>query len=169
MDPLSFTASIIAVAGLANTVIKFATNVESFAHDLKTVREELRRAVSHVDFSARLLQTAQRTLKRYCRTNRDEGRSSEVIDFIEDRHVSVYIEEQSQHIEGHVQRLDEQMDSLKDKVTLFVTWKWRHSLRDKLEELRVQMQFIQVSFTLLLNTVQLEHAMGREQTDEIYM
>lgn len=166
-EVVGLAASIVALAGLAQTVIDFAANLKSFAHDFQTVRTELRRAVDDVDFSARTINTAQRTLHQHCKIR--DAEESKVIDFIEDKHVTDYMRGQSRHIKGHVLRLDEKMESLQDSLTFWVTWKWRYSLKEDFEELRVQMQFIQVNFSLLLGTVQLEHAMRREEVDEIYM
>lgn len=167
VEPVGLAASIVALAGLAATVIEFVENVQDIAHDFKTVRTELCRAVGHVDFSARTIDTAQSTLHQYCQNRIASG--SKVIDFIEDKRVSKYMKEESRHIKEHVQRLDERVVSLQDRLTIWVTWKWRQSLKEEFEELRVQMQFIQASFAVLLGTVQLEFAMKREQTDEIMM
>lgn len=167
-EAAGLAASIVALAGLAKTVINFAATVKSIAHDLKTVRTELSRATDSVDFSARLIDAAQSTLRKYCE-NREAEVSSAVIKFINDEHVMNFMSWESRYIEGHVSRLGEKVESLQDSRTFVVTWKWRHSLKDDFEELRVQIQFIQANFAVLLTTVQLEHIMRREEVDEILM
>lgn len=164
---VGLAASILALAGLAKTAIKFGKEARLFFRDFKTVRNDLRRAIRHVCFSAETINTAQGTLYKYCQ-HRDT-RGSEVIKFIENEHVSKYMLGQSRHIRGSIRQLGKKLQLLKDQVRLWVTWQWRYSLRNEIEELRVQMQFIQVSFTLLLEAVQLEIAMTRIDRDEILM
>lgn len=163
-EAVGLAASILALAGLAKTVVKFTKKVRSFAHDFKTVRAELRGDVHHVYFSAKTIYFAQKFFLKYSETTL---RNSEVIKFIRANHVSDYIFKQSQHIKERVQWFLNRILSLKDRHTLWVTWEWRRSLRKEIERLRVQMQFIQVGFTLLQETVLFEIAM--EDRDEINM
>lgn len=166
-EAVGLAASILALAGLAKIVIKLAKEARSFAHDFKIVRTELRGDVRHVYFSAKTIYLAQNTFRKY--SQKETQSISEVIKFIRENHVLDYIHGQSQHIGGQVQRLLKKILSLRDRHTLWVTWEWRRSLRKQIERLRVQMQFIQVGFTLLLETILFEIAINQERTDEVYM
>lgn len=77
MDPLSFTASLVAIAGLPKTVYCLARTARSIAQEFKIVGEELPYAVKHVEQSAKIIATAQNILKMFCQ--RQVESRSEVI------------------------------------------------------------------------------------------
>lgn len=166
-EVVGLLASIAALAHLANKAIKFSKKAKSILHDFKTVREDLCRAIGHVDNSARIINIAKSTMDKYCHSQ--SASESQVIDYVEDENVSKYWQGESQHIERHMRRLDGRLESLQDRHRFWIFLKWWHSLRNELDDLRIEMQHIQASLTLVLTTIQLEHAMKRGKRDEIEM
>lgn len=163
-EAIGLAASIIAVAGLAETAITFVKKTNRIAKDLKTVREQLRRAVGDVDISARAIRMAHGTLLAYCK-NKDASKAIEYLD----SHASSYMETRSLYIEQHVKRLQDEMYSLRHRWTALVTWKWVISLRDEIEALRNQIMFLQHALGLMLTSVILEVILQRDSKNEIEM
>lgn len=169
-EAVGLMASIVAVAGLAKTVLNFVDNTKQLARDLKTVREELLRSVRQVGNSAKTIHLAQDTLSKYCKKMQATGQS-EVISYVE-KNETIYncFEEESYWIKKDVYSLEDEIFSLLDiRLTIRVTWKWRGSLKDKIEAIRTDMDFLQTSLGLVLNCVQLNVEMRRADRNEIEM
>lgn len=168
-EVVGLMASVIAVAGLAETVLEFVKNAKSWTRDLKTVRDDLSRSIRHISFAAGTIDIAQDILLKYC-SNRDIADQSAVIHFMETKIASDYLEIESSLIEDHVDWLEHKIRSLLDmRWTLMVTWKWRISLRDEIEALRDDMLFMQTNLSIVLDCVKLEMEMKREDKNEVEM
>lgn len=168
-EVVGLMSSIIAVAGLAKTVLVFVKNANSWARDLKTVRDELCRSIRHVGFAANTIRIAQHTLRGYC-GSRDITDQSTVIHFLEAASAAEYVETECSAIGDHVESLENKIYSLLDiRWTPIVTLKWRISVRDEIEDLRNKMLSIQTSLSLVLNCINLEVGMKRGIKNEVEM
>lgn len=168
-EAVGLAASIIAVGGVATAALNFVKEVKSFARDLKSVREELRHSVGRIGFTARNINNAQNTLLRYCKDKRTTSQSA-VINYIETQNASTFLSTESSWIKSHVRQLLYKIESLLSiPFTLWVNWKWRHSLRSGIDALQSSMLFMQSNLNLILNTIQLELALRRTDKDEIDM
>lgn len=168
-EVVGLMASVIAVAGLADNVLKFVKNARSWARDLKTVRDELCHSIHDVGFAANNISIAQSTLRSYC-SSRDIADQSAVINFMQIETASGYVKTKCSSIKDHVEWLESKIHSLLDiSWTPIVTWKWRISLKDEVEALRSAMYFILANLNLVLNCIHLEMAMKRDNQSLIEM
>lgn len=168
-EPLGLVASIIAVAGLAEAVIKFAKTTRSIARELKTVRHDLAHSVSRVGFSATITSGAQKALLRYCEEHKASDQSA-LLDCYERQNVLEHLNMESLLMRAQVRQLRRKMYSLAEtRLTLFVTLKWRYSLKGEIDKFHDQMLFVQVHLELMLSSIRLEMELNREQKNEIEM
>lgn len=168
-EVVGLMASIIALAGLAEVSFKTVKTIKSIAEDLKTVREDLTDSISRVGWSADIINVAQKTLQAYCERQKSTNQSH-VIRFIESKEASRYLEKESLSIRKQLRQFRREIRSLLDlRLTLLVTLRWRHSLKQQLESFQKQMQLVQSGLTTILVSVQLEVAMQRYDRDELEM
>lgn len=168
-EAVGLMASIIAVAGLADKVIHFVHITKKYARDLKTVRSDLTHSVEGVGFLAATMHTAQKTLDDYCKRQTAADRSA-LIDLLDSQDASKYLRRESSLMRKQLGQLKSEITSLLEtRWTIWVTWKWRHSLKKDIEDFRVQMHFMQTNLSVILECVRLEMALRRKDRDLIEM
>lgn len=168
-EAIGLAASIIAVAGLAKSVIQFDHYVSHITRDMKTVRGDILRSVSRISFFAKTIDSAQKVLYDYCERQKSANRST-LIDLIESQDASEYLERESWAMQDQLRQLKSEISSLLEaRWTLLVTLKWRHFLEKEVKVFQDQMHYIQVSLTLIMQSVMLEMELIRKNRDEIVM
>lgn len=167
-EAVGLVASIIAIAGLADNVLKFVGETRHFVRDVRSLTGETERSVRRIHFAAGTINTAQTTLSTYCAAGGITSQSH-VIQFIEDNATASFLESESRYLSVHVNKLKEGVYALRKRWVPVAAMYWRYFVKDQVEDLREDMEFIQVNLTLLLCCVQLEIALKREKRDEAEM
>lgn len=168
-EAIGLAASIIAVAGLAKSVIQFDLYVSRITRDMKTVRGDILRSLSRLSFSAKIIHSSQKTLYGYCERQRTTKRSS-LIDLIEAQDASEYLERESWAMQKKLQQLTGEISSLLGmRWTFLVTFRWRHFLEKEVKVFQDDMLYIQVSLSLIVESVRLEVELKRKDRDELVM
>lgn len=168
-EAVGLAASIIAIAGLADAVIQFVRTTRAIARDLKTVRGDLTHSVDRVGFTAATIINAQKTLGDYHNKYKATGQSK-LIDMIESRDASEYLRRESMFMRDQLWQLRSEISSLlRTRWTVWITWKWRHSLKKGIEDFCGQMLYIQINLSLVLDSVRLEMELNRDDRNEVEM
>lgn len=167
-EAVGLVASIIAIAGLADTVLKFVGETRYVVQDMRSLAGETERSIGRIHFAALTIDTAQTTLSTYCGAGGITSQSH-VIQFIEDNAAATFLKSESKYLGLHVNKLKEGVCALRKRWVPVAAIFWRYFIKDQIEDLREDMQFIQVNLTLLLSCVQLEIALKREKRDEAEM
>lgn len=167
-EAMGLVASIIAIAGLADTVLKFVGETRYVVKDMRSLAGETKRSIGRIHFAAGTINTAQATLSTYCAAGGITSQSH-VIQFIEDNAAATFLKSESKHLSLHVNKLKEAVYALRKRWVPMAAMFWRYIIKDQIEDLREDMEFIQVNLTLLLCCVQLEIALKREKRDEAEM
>lgn len=167
-EAVGLAASIVAIAGLAQTVLKFVDEARHVVRGMGNLGKETKRSMHRINFAAGTIDTAQETLSRYCAAG-ERAAQSHVIQFIEDHSSANFLKSESEYLSLHVGRLREGVFALRQQWIPWATILWRYCIKGQVEDLREDMEFIQRSLTLLLGCVQLEIALHREKKDEAEM
>lgn len=167
-EAVGLVASIIAIAGLADTVLKFVGETRYVVKDMRSLAGETERSIGRIHFAAGTINTAQTTLSTYCGAGGITSKSH-VIQFIEDNAATTFLKSESKHLTLHVNKLKEGVYALRKRWVPVAAMFWRYFIKDQIEDLREDMEFIPVNLTLLLCCVQLEIALKREKRDEAEM
>lgn len=162
-EPLGLAASVIAVGGLAHTLLKLAGAMRTVIHDTRNNGEAIRRSIDHIHCDAEIINLAQKTLWRFCEKER-ESAGSELCPYIENNGIASFLRSDSEHLQHHVHTLRQRFLSLKTRWVLAIVV-WRYFLKDEIEALKVQMSFIQGRLSLLMHCFQLDMATSRKDKD----
>lgn len=167
-EAVGLAASIVALAGLAHTVLKFVGEAQDIMRGMGNLGEESRRSMRHIYFAADTIDTAQSTLSKYCPAG-GIGPQSQVIQFIEGHRTAALLESESDYLSQHVDKLREGVNGLQKRWAPVAAMLWRYFLKGQVKDLRDDMQFIQVNLDVLLSCVLLEKALNRMERDEVEM
>lgn len=167
-EAVGLAASIVALAGLAHTVLNFVGETQNIVRGMGNLGKETGRSMHHIYFAAGTIDTAQSTLSRYCAAG-GIASQSQVIQFIEDKGTAAFLESESKYLGQHVDKLREGVYALEKRWAPVATILWRYFIKGQVEDLRDDMQFIQVDLGVLLSCVQLEKALNRRDRDEAEM
>lgn len=167
-EAVGLAASIVALAGLAHTVLDFVGETQNIVRTMGNLGEETGRAMHHIYFAARTIDTAQSTLSTYCAAG-GVASQSHAIEFIEDHWTAAFLELESKYLGQHVDKLREGVNALQKRWAPVATMLWRYFIKGQVKDLRDDMQFIQVDLGVLLSCVQLEKALNRRERDEAEM
>lgn len=167
-EAVGLAASIVALAGLAHTVLKFVGETQNVVRGMGNLGEDTKRSMHRIYFAAGTIDTAQSTLSKYCAAG-GTASQSQVIHFIEDHWTATFLESESKYLGQHVDKLREGVYALERRWAPVATMLWRYFIKGQVEDLRDDMQFIQVSLDVLLSCVQLEIALNRRERDEAEM
>lgn len=168
-EAIGLVASIIAVAGLAKSVIQFDRYVSHITRDMKTVQGDILRSVSRISFFAKTINGVQKILYGYCERQKTTNRSA-FLDLIESQDASEYLERESSAMQDQLQQIKGEISSLLGMRWKFlVTLRWRHFLEKDVKVFQDQMLYIQVSLTLIMQSVRLEMELKKKDRDELEM
>lgn len=167
-EAVGLAASIVALAGLAHTVLKFVGETQNIVRGMGNLGKETGRSINHISFAAGTIDTAQRTLSRYCAPG-GIASQSQVVHFIEDHWTPAFLESESKYLGQHVDKLREGVSALRKRWAPVATMLWRYFIKGQVEDLRDDMQFLQVGLDVLLSCIQLEIALNRPERDEVEM
>lgn len=167
-EAVGLVASIIAIAGLADNVLKFVRETRYVVRGMRNLAGETERPIGRIQFAAGTIKAAQKTLSTYCAAG---GRTSQshVIQFIEENAASTFLKSESEYLNLHVNKLKRGVSALRNRWVLFAALSWHYCIKDHLEDLRDNMEFIRVNLTLLVCCVHLDIALKREERDEAQM
>lgn len=167
-EAVGLAASIVALAGLAHTVLEFVGETQKIVRSMGNLERETRRAMHHIYFAARTIDTAQSTLSTYCAAG-GIASQSQAIQFMEDHRTTAFLEFESKYLDQHVDKLREGVNALQKRWAPVATVVWRYFIKGQVKDLRDDMHDIQVDLDLLLSCVQLEIALNRQERDEAEM
>lgn len=166
-EAVGLMASIIAIAGLADTVLKFVKETRNVVKDLRTLTVETERSIGRVNLAAGSINTAQTILSKYCAGG--TASQSDVIQFIEDHSTATFLESESEYLRRHVEELKPGVQALRKRWVPVATILWRYFIKEQMEDLTDNMEFIQRNLTALLGCVHLEIALKREERNKTEM
>lgn len=167
-EAVGLAASIVALAGLAHTVLKFVEEAQCVVRGMGNLKKETKRSIHRINLAAGTINTAQETLSEYCAAG-GTASQSHVIQFIEDRSTASFLKSESEYLSLHVGRLQKGVFALRQHWIPWATILLRYFIKEQVEDLREDMEFIQRSLALLLVCVQLEIALAREKKDKAEM
>lgn len=167
-ETVGLAASIVALAGLAHTVLRFVGETQDIVRSMGSLGKQTERSIHHIYLAAGTIDTAQSTLSRYC-TASGTASQSHVIKFIADHRTATFLESESKYLNHHVDKLREGVSALQKRWAPVATMLWRYFIKGQVKDLRDDMQFIQVDLDVLLSCVQLEIALKRHERDEAEM
>ncbi|KAH8785544.1 hypothetical protein F5883DRAFT_88289 [Diaporthe sp. PMI_573] len=167
-EAVGLAASIAALASLAHTSLKFFKETKSIMRDMRYLDEETKRSMRRISFAAGCIKRSQRTLSAYCTAGGTDS-SREAIQFIEEHEAATFLETESECISLLIDKLRTRVYDLHKQWVFMATMLWRYFIKDQIEDLREDMEFIQVGLGLLLTSVLLDVALKRERRDGALM
>lgn len=166
-EAVGLAASLVALAGLAHTGLKFVRETRRLVRGVKRLDKETNRSINHIYLAANTINVAQSTLARYCESGL--ASRSKVIRFIEDKEAVTVLESESEYLRDHVEEVKKAVYALPQRWVLMAAVIWHWVIKEQIDDLRDDMEFIQVTLQLLLFSVQLEKALEREERPEADM
>lgn len=166
-EAVGLGASIVALAGLAHAVLKFAGETKRIVESARKLDRETDRSINHIYLAAGTIDVAQSTLSTYCKS--EKASRSQVIRFIEDRKAAAVLELESNYLRDHIRQLRRAVHALRQRWFLVAAVIWHYFIKEQIEDLRDEMESIQNTLQLLLFSVQLETALEREERHDAEM
>lgn len=160
-EAVGLAASIVALAGLAHAALKFVLEMKHIVRGVRKLDKETDRSINHIYLAAGTIDVAQSTLSTYCKSGL--ASQSQVIQFIEDKEAATVLESESEYLRDHIKELKRGVYAMRQRWVFVATVIWHYVIKEQIGDLRDEMEFIQVTLQLLLFSVQLETALGREE------
>lgn len=167
-EAVGLAASIVALAGLATTVLKLVGQTSSFVNNMRNRDEETKRMMGRISFAADSIEIVQVTLLKFCSADTAAPRS-QVIRFIESHDAATYMRTESECLLSHVDRLSERLHDLQSKWVPVATILWRYFIKEQMYDLREDMEFFRATLHMLLDCVFLEEYLQKKPRDELKM
>jgi len=167
MDPFTVAGSLATVMQLATYGAGFAVRMNKLLRQLGTVHEDIDYVVCDVGTSSLSITMARNVLVKYQSSHPD----SEHIRFMLSKNMLVDLGNMSRKLTSRLKRSEDNLISMQSRVKLITLLKW--TLRkDSILEVSSKLKNIQITMTILMNTIQLEdknsklEEMGRSRSRE---
>jgi arginine deiminase len=150
MDPLSLTASLIAIGTAATTALQISKSLYDFARAYKSAGEEIENFALDLRSFASVVQLGQDSLDRH----RKNAPFSQVIRYIESLDVLNQLASQSSRTTTNIERVWQQTQSLQTD-TLVTKVKWM-AKKSEVRRLKPDMESLKSSLHLVMAAVTME-------------
>jgi len=167
MDPLSLTASLIAVGQAAATALQIAQTLCDLVRAIKSAPEEIESLTLDLRVFGCLVEIGQGCLERHCK----KTPQSPVLRYIESRNVLEQLGVQSERTTSRLLRLREKTGDIYESSSQFLTrLKWLFQKGD-IKAMKPDMESLKLSLQLVMAAVQLENleqSGEKELEEEMY-
>ena len=159
MDPLSLTASLIAVGQAAATALQIAQKLCELVRAIKSAPEEIESLTLDLRVFGCLVEMGQGCLERHCK----KTPQSSVLRYIESRSILEQLGVQSERTTTRLLRLKDKTGDIHESQSQFLTrLKWLLKKGD-IKAMKPDMESVKLSLQLVMAAIQLE---ALQQSDE---
>jgi hypothetical protein len=162
MDPLSFTASLIAVAGLAGTVFNTSQTLYAIAEQFRSAREDIERFALDMRNFGIVIKIGHRCLKDFFSTC---APASPLFRFFKDLKVLESLAEESELTRKGIRRARSKTLAAQSSNQAFARLKWVFR-KKHLNALHPGMERVKSNFALMMAYVNFEMAQRRGKSEE---
>jgi len=167
MDPLSLTASLIAVGQAAATALQIAQTLCELVRAIKSAPEKIESLTLDLRMFGCLVEMGQGCLERHCK----KAPQSPVLRYIESRKILDQLSAQSERTTSRLSRLREKTGDIHESSSQFLTrLKWLLKKGD-IKAMKPDMESSKLSLQLVMAAIQLEAVQQgdeKEMEEEMY-
>ena len=166
VDPISLTASLATLGGLASLLVPVSRDVFNAAQGRSAIDDEIRFIACSMDAAADSFNLALESLR--CRTLPDN--QSPYFQELKRRGTIVKFNEAAKYIERQIKKLPEGIEGSRSWVAFWEAYQWNHKCRPEVTQLITWIQVTQTSMELIMGAAQLESNQydARRTTDRVY-
>jgi len=160
-DPISFTASLLAIASAAGVALGVSVSLYDFARAVQAASDDIEDFALDIRAFGSIIQLGHDSLKRYC----SRGIASPVLKYLDELELVEQLAAQSKRTKKHINRTWNKTKSIESDFDVITRMKWYFRRADVLA-LRPEMEALKTSLILITNYIAIEAATHREDTKE---
>jgi len=161
MDPLSFSASLIAVIGLASAALKTSTALYRFSRGIEAASDDIEQFALDIRTFASIMQMGHSTLSLHYA----KEPTSPVLNYVKELEILDLLAEQSRRTKHRIKRAWHQTKSVQSSHRLLTRLKWM-SRKKEIKALYPDMESLKSSLLLVMAYVSWEVAHKRKDSEE---
>ena len=162
MDPLSFSASLIAITTLAGAALKTSFLLYDFAKELQAASEDIEKFALDIQAFGFVIDTGHECLKDYC----ERERTSQVLNYFKDLQIVRSLGKQSKRTNKQIDRARRQTESAQSRIRMLTHIRWVFRNKKLFDALYPDMASLKSSFTLVMLYINYEIAQKRGDSKE---
>jgi len=157
---VGLAASIIAIAGVAETALSLSKSIRRVARGLRTARKDIRKFAKEIEAFSSIIGAAHYSLSMHSREPQSQsaGEGSKVLVFIHKRKLLDHLVDQSDHVADQIEEIRPRLVSIKSNISFIERWKWILCRRE-VGALGLNMESVKTSLNLVITLVMYETLM----------
>jgi hypothetical protein len=164
MDPISFTASLVAILGIAGSATRLSTTLYSIARKAGSAGLGIERFAMDVGTFASVVQIAYGLLNEHCHTQ-TRLQTSLVLQHIEENEVLNQLVAQSKSVVNQIKLVRPRLKSIQSSFDFITRLKW-HLRRTEIQALGLRIESVKTNLLLVISLVHLEAAKQQSPSAE---
>lgn len=161
VDPLSFTASLAALVGVAGTSLKASMFLYDFCKRVKGAEEEIEKFALDVQNFGSLVHMGHKCLERYSA----KAPRSLLMENLKELQMVASLAKQAIDTEKRIKRARKQVEDVKSRSKKWTRVRWVFTTSE-VERLHPEMEKIKSGLNLVINCVNFEIAQSRGDSEE---
>jgi len=161
MDPLSFSVSLISIAGLASAALKTSMALYGFARELEAASEDIEQFALDIRTFASITQMGHSTLSLYY----TKEPTSSVLDYIKELEILDLLAKQSRRTRKKIKNAWRQTESVQSSLKFVTRVKWIFRKKE-IKVLYPDMESLKSSLLLVMAYVNWEVAQKKGDSEE---
>jgi hypothetical protein len=162
MDPLSFSASLVAISTLAVAALKTSLLLYDFAKELQAASEDIENFALDIQAFGFVIDTGHECLKDYC----EKEPTSQVLNYFKDLQIVHSLGKLSKRTNEQIDCACRQTESTQSRSKTLTQIKWVFRNRKLFDALYPDMASLRSSFTLVMLYITYEIAQKRGDSEE---
>lgn len=161
-DPLSLTASIIAIGGAAVAALKISIALCDIARNVNEAADDIENFSLDVRSFALVVQLGHDSLERHQR----RSPLSHVLQYIESNNVIEQLAKQSERTKDRLEKAWKSTDSLEGGVKLVNKFRWMLK-KEEIRGLKPEMESLKTSLQVVMSSIMMEFLQQKEDSEDI--
>jgi hypothetical protein len=161
MDPLSLTASLVAIGGAAAAAFQIATSLRDVAQAVKEAAEDIENFSIDVRSFALVAQLGHDSLERH----QKRSPMSLVLQYIKSHNVIEELAKQSQRTKGRLEKAWKPTDKLESRVEMINKLRWVMK-KKVIQSLKPEMESLKTSLQVVMSSIMMEFLQQKEDSEE---
>lgn len=161
IDPISFTASLVAILGTGTAALKYSISFYELARAVKSASDDIERFALDIRFFGTLMKTGYRCLETYYA----KEPNSQVLNYFEELQIIASLSEQSKRTKKRIRRAWHRADSVPSGFKIVTRLKWIFR-KGEVEAIYPDMERLKTSLQLIMTFVNFEAVQKRGDSEE---
>jgi hypothetical protein len=162
MDPLSITASVVALCSVGKAAYNIATSLYRSSNRVNGAGDDIETFAMDVDNFGIAMGTAHSALNPICIST---NTTSRVIGYLDQEGGLKNLAEQSERLIKHITKHNPGIRALRGKLGFVARFKWTFQRKD-INELRLRMESVKSNLQIIMVSIALEKAMEQPRTTD---